>query len=193
MLELDARQYLTHIRRQEIDRSHEFVTVCALPVNHEAPVPGSRSVWRTIELTDASLATSGDYRNYFEHDGQRYSHTIDPRTGRPITHALVSVSVVAENAMHADAMATALLVMGPRDGYALALDRGLAAYFITADESGSAHYDRIDATISSEGPNSILGHGVIVHAGQDDLTSQPTGAAGPRVGCGVVGLAAPAE
>ena len=89
-----------------------------------------------MKLEDAAIATSGDYRNFFESGEQRFSHTIDPRTGRPITHALVSVSVVSAEAMHADAMATALLVMGPQDGYALARDMGLAAYFITRNETG---------------------------------------------------------
>lgn len=60
---------------------------------------------------------------------------------------------------------------------------------ITADESGAAHYEFVDSQIAFTGPNSILGRGVIVHAGEDDLTSQPTGAAGARVACGVVGVA----
>ena len=62
---------------------------------------------------DQSMATSGDYRNFFEVDGVRYSHTIDPRTGRPIEHSLASVSVVMESCMRADAWATALNVLGP--------------------------------------------------------------------------------
>ena len=102
----------------------------------ERPVAGERSAQQVMRLEDAAIATSGDYRNFFESDEQRFSHTIDPRTGRPIAHALVSVSVVAEDAMHADAMATALLVMGPSDGFALAGDMGLAAYFITRNETG---------------------------------------------------------
>ena len=73
-----------------------------------------------VELTDQSLATSGDYRNYFEVDGQRYSHTIDPQTGRPIEHDVASVSVVADTCMTADALATAINVLGPEWGVPLA-------------------------------------------------------------------------
>lgn len=61
---------------------------------------------------------------------------------------------------------------------------------IVADESGHGTYMRIDQTIKLSGPHSIIGHGLIIHAGEDDLTSQPTGAAGARVACGVIGVAA---
>ena len=63
-------------------------------VGIERPGDGPASLQRVIALSDAALATSGDYRNYIEHDGVRLSHTIDPRTGRPVTHALASVSVI---------------------------------------------------------------------------------------------------
>ncbi|MEZ6089507.1 MAG: FAD:protein FMN transferase [Pirellulaceae bacterium] len=65
-----------------------------------------------VALHDQAIATSGDYRNFFEVEGKRYSHTIDPRTGRPVTHQLASVSVVADNCMIADGWATALNVLG---------------------------------------------------------------------------------
>jgi FAD:protein FMN transferase len=71
-------------------------------------------------LRDRSLATSGDYRSYFEFEGQRYSHTIDPRTGRPVTHKLASVTVLADDCMTADAMATTMSVLGEVEGLALA-------------------------------------------------------------------------
>ena len=69
------------------------------------------------------MATSGDYRIFFEHDGQRYWHEIDPATGAPMRHGLASVSVVAPDCAFADAMATALIVLGPDKGYALAVAR----------------------------------------------------------------------
>lgn len=75
-------------------------------------------------LQDRSLATSGDYRSFFEYEGRRYSHTIDPRTGRPVTHNLASVTVLAEDCMTADAMATTMSVLGDRDGLALARKLG---------------------------------------------------------------------
>ena len=100
----------------------------------EQPVAGQRGVQRIIELDNLAMATSGDYRNFFEQDGIRYSHTIDPRTGRPISHGLASVTVLHSSAMQADAWATGLLVLGPEQGYATALENGLAAYFIVHGE-----------------------------------------------------------
>ena len=76
------------------------------------------------------MATSGDYRNYFEQDGQRYSHIIDPRTGRPISHKLLSVTVIHESCMTADGLATAISVMGPEKGFDFALDNNIALYII---------------------------------------------------------------
>jgi thiamine biosynthesis lipoprotein len=96
----------------------------------ERPVIGERASDVAVDLGDTALATSGDYRNYFEAGGQRYSHTIDPRTGRPITHTLASVSVVAEDCMTADAWATALMVLGPEAGYTLAEKERIAAMFL---------------------------------------------------------------
>lgn len=100
----------------------------------EAPMPGGRSVYRIVKLTDAGIATSGDYRNYFEHEGRRYSHTIDPRTGYPVDHAAASVTVVANTAAYADAMATALLVLGPEDGFRFAEQEGLAVYYLLRND-----------------------------------------------------------
>jgi thiamine biosynthesis lipoprotein len=83
-----------------------------------------------VPLSGWAMATSGDYRNYFEADGRRYSHEIDPRTGEPVEHRLCSVTVVAEDCMRADALATALLVLGPERGLRMAESLGLAAYFV---------------------------------------------------------------
>jgi thiamine biosynthesis lipoprotein len=83
-----------------------------------------------VPLSGRAMATSGDYRNYFEADGRRYSHEIDPRTGAPIDHRLCSVTVVAQDCMRADALATAMLVLGPERGVRLAESLGLAAYFV---------------------------------------------------------------
>jgi thiamine biosynthesis lipoprotein len=101
----------------------------------ERPSLGERDVFSVMQLQNNGVATSGDYRNFFEQDGQRYSHTIDPRNGRPIDHRLASVTVIADTSMYADAMATALLVAGPEEGARLARQHELAAYFIikTAD------------------------------------------------------------
>jgi thiamine biosynthesis lipoprotein len=95
--------------------------------------PGMQSI---VALHGLSLATSGDYRRYFEHAGTRYSHTIDPRTARPIAHELASVTVLHADCMSADAWATALMVLGDEDGLALALEAGLAALFVRRDGVG---------------------------------------------------------
>jgi thiamine biosynthesis lipoprotein len=96
----------------------------------EAPSTSQRVPQAVIRVTDTSVATSGDYRNYFEYGGNSYSHTIDPRTGRPVTHGLAAVTVVHPENAFADAMATALLVLGPEAGPRVAEDLGIAAYFL---------------------------------------------------------------
>ena len=96
----------------------------------ETPDVAGRAIHQIVALRGRAMATSGDYRNYYEHGGRRLSHTLDPRTGRPVEHDLASVTVLRETAAEADAWATALQVLGPEDGYALAVERGLAAYFI---------------------------------------------------------------
>lgn len=85
---------------------------------------------KVVSLGGASMATSGDYRNYFEKDGVRYSHTLDPRTGYPITHRLVSVTVIHDSCVVADAFATAINVLGPEEGYKLALKEKLPVFLI---------------------------------------------------------------
>lgn len=99
----------------------------------EEPLPDRRSVHRVIPISDRALSTSGDYRNFFEQDGKRYSHEIDPRTGKPVDRKLGSVTVIGETGMVVDGLATALMVMGEVRGPALAESQGLAAYFIVRD------------------------------------------------------------
>ncbi len=101
------------------------------PATAEAPnetLPPS--LQQVLEFTDGALATSGDYRNYWEQDGIRYSHTIDPRTGRPVEHSLASASVFHESCAIADAYATALMVMGPEDGLRWADRNDIAALLL---------------------------------------------------------------
>jgi thiamine biosynthesis lipoprotein len=102
----------------------------------EKPAPDERRVFNIITPGYMGLASSGDYRNYFERDGKRYSHTINPRTGRPIDHTLASVTVLMPDSMSADALATALMVMGPEEGYALAKERNIPALFIVKKGAG---------------------------------------------------------
>ncbi len=82
----------------------------------ERPIPGVRQVEKVIPLRDVAIASSGDYRNFFEKDGVQYSHTLDPRTGYPVYHKLGSVTVLHSSCMVADGLATALTVLGPAQG-----------------------------------------------------------------------------
>jgi len=102
----------------------------------ERPESERRGLWRAVELNNAAMATSGDYRNYYEKDGVRISHIVDPRTGHPIRHTLASVSVIHPRCMTADALATALSVLGPEEGQALVESEGLAALFLVRGPDG---------------------------------------------------------
>ena len=97
----------------------------------EKPTRDQRAVEQVLALSNVAVATSGDYRNVRVIDGQTYSHTISPQSGRPVEHALASVTVAAENCTLADGWATTVLVLGPDAGYALALKQDLAAMLIT--------------------------------------------------------------
>lgn len=106
-------------------------------VGIEAPNPEARRIHRSVPLDDASIATSGDYRNWYDADGTRYAHIVDPRTGRPVPWRGFSVTVVHQSATAADAWATGLSVLGPDSGLELAEREGLAVLFVLPDlESG---------------------------------------------------------
>lgn len=100
----------------------------------EAPSNIRGDVLRTVAVGEAYMATSGDYRNFMQIDGKRYSHTIDPRTGFPIDHSLASVTVIANNVGLADAWATALTVVGKDLALQLAEQNQLAVYLIWYNE-----------------------------------------------------------
>lgn len=91
----------------------------------------------TVELTDMAFVTSGSYRKYYEENGKRFSHMIDPKTGYPVTHSLLSVTVLAKTCAEADAYATAFMVMGFEKAIAFVNGRpDLEAFFIYANENG---------------------------------------------------------
>ena len=94
----------------------------------ESPAAGGKI--RPIAVSEVGVATSGDYRNYFEQDGVRFSHTINPKTGYPVQQELASVTVLAKNCMTADAWATAFMVLGYKKGYDLAIANNLAVLFL---------------------------------------------------------------
>lgn len=112
--EFGIHSFLIDIGGEVIAKGHK-PSGEAWAVGIERPATGcydKPEVETAIRLEDASVVTSGNYRKYYERDGVRYSHTIDPATGRPVQHSLLSVSVVSREAWYADAMATAFMVMG---------------------------------------------------------------------------------
>ncbi|WP_299687592.1 FAD:protein FMN transferase [Hydrocarboniphaga sp.] len=94
-----------------------------------------------VGLDGLSIATSGDYRRYFERDSRRYAHTLDPRNGRPVRAAPASVTVLHAQCMQADALATALTVLGLQDGMAFAERHGIAALFVVRRRQDVANTD----------------------------------------------------
>ena len=102
----------------------------------EQPALGRAAQQRIVRLNEGAMATSGDYRNFIEKDGVRYSHTIDPRSARPVTHRLASVTVIHTSCMTADAYATALMVMGEDEAFRFAAARDLAVMLLVRDEDG---------------------------------------------------------
>ena len=115
----------------------------------ERPIDDEPRPFKIVELNDASITTSGEYRRYFERDGRRYSHTLDPRTERPI-ESFGSVCVVGESSLLIDAWATALNVLGPEEGLRFAEREGLAAMYVVVVAG-----DRLEARMSSAFQRSV--------------------------------------
>ncbi len=103
----------------------------------EDPSESDRKYHLAFELKDRAIATSGDYRNFFEYEGKRYSHTVDPRTGRPVDHGVASVSVFAESSMLSDGWATAMTVLGMDDGLELANKLDMSVLIVRRNQDGS--------------------------------------------------------
>lgn len=101
-----------------------------------AAVDDPDEVGRIVSLTDKAIATSGDYRHFFESGGRFFSHHIDPRTGYPVAHRAASVSILADDCMHADSLGTTMTVLGPEEGMAYATRRGIAVLFIVYGPDG---------------------------------------------------------
>nr|WP_284377176.1 FAD:protein FMN transferase [Amylibacter marinus] len=104
----------------------------------ETPNAHDRNIMGVVGVSGLGLASSGDYRNYFEQDGQRYSHLIDPTTGRPVDHKTASATVLAGNAMLADAWSTAMLILGRERGLEIASAHNIAVQFIDRDTNAGA-------------------------------------------------------
>lgn len=138
---LGVRDYLVEIGG-EVRARGQSPAGRAWRVAVEVPLAGERKPYTLVELDGLAVSTSGDYRDFRIVDGQRVSHTIDPRTGAPVTHGLASVCVVHPSAAHADAYATALMVLGPEEGLAIAVRLGLAALFVERTGDGRKFTER---------------------------------------------------
>ncbi|MFG0516857.1 FAD:protein FMN transferase ApbE [Kluyvera intermedia] len=102
----------------------------------QKPTDRENAVQAIVDINGHGISTSGSYRNYYELDGQRISHVIDPQTGRPITHKLVSVTVIAPTALEADGWDTGLMVLGPQKAQQVVREQGLAVYMIMKEGDG---------------------------------------------------------
>ncbi|MGK0298846.1 MAG: thiamine biosynthesis lipoprotein [Gammaproteobacteria bacterium] len=110
-------------------------------VGIEKPLVTAREIQQVISLNNMAMATSGDYRNFFNHNGIRYSHTIDPTKGWPVIYSDISVTVLNKSSMIADALATAIMVMGPEHGFNYAISHDIPALFImTKDEQLNEYF-----------------------------------------------------
>ena len=119
----------------------------------EAPQTNERIAQQVLELDGYGVSTSGDYRNYFERDGKRYSHTLDPQTGAPIEHPLAAVTVVDPSTLRADGLSTVLMVLGPERGLTFAAEHRIAALFVV-------HKEREFVSTSTAAFDELFGAGV---------------------------------
>ena len=113
-------------------------------VGIEEPDPDQRRIRLVVGLTDRAMATSGNYRDNRIIDGVRYTHILDPSTGQPVRHALLSVSVLHEQCGYADAWATALFTVGPERAWALAKANGLDVLLLVAGPNGEVSEQATD-------------------------------------------------
>lgn len=139
----------------------------------EVPEDGQQRAQHIIPLENMSVATSGDYRNYYEVDGERFSHTIDPRTGQPVAHRLVSVSVFHPSNAWADAWATALMVVGEEEAMQIAVDNNLKVLLLI--RNGEAWQ-----SIASPEFVNVFGDALVNELGIEQLPA-PSGALDPTL------------
>ncbi|WP_197440259.1 FAD:protein FMN transferase [Polystyrenella longa] len=139
--EAEIQNYLVNIGGEMVARGKKPNGVSwTVAIERPTSQPGTTpQIVKTVSLNNRALATSGNYRNFFEDsDGNTYSHTIDPRTSRPVTHQLQSASVLADNCMLADALATSLMVMGPEEAKQFAIENNLAIFLVYPNGEGGS-------------------------------------------------------
>lgn len=136
--ELNIDNYMIEITGELIAKGHK-PDGSPWRIALEQPLgDGQQVIQRVLEIDGYGINTSGDYRNYFEEEGVRFSHTLDPQVGAPISHRLASVTVVDRSTLHADGLGTLLLVLGPERGLAFAEEHKIAAFFVMRDGEGFA-------------------------------------------------------
>jgi thiamine biosynthesis lipoprotein len=133
----------------------------------ESPLQNSGGLQRVLEIEQKSVATSGDYRNYFEIDGVRYSHAVDPVSGRPVSNPPASISVIHESCMTADALATGLMVLGTEKGIKLARELNLSVLFLDVVDAPNS---RVIETASGEFAS--VGDDTPLEAAEKELTAE---------------------
>jgi len=154
--------YLVNLGGDLIARGYRDTETERWRIGVEAPLDDRQEAQYVLPIRDVSLATSGDYRNYFEEAGQRFSHTLDPRSGRPIDHRLASVSVLHPSNAWADAWATALMVLGEEGGMTLAREQGLKVLMVVRD--GDQWRSRVSpAFVDAFGEELVAELGLEVH------------------------------
>ncbi|HVR29154.1 MAG TPA: FAD:protein FMN transferase [Thermoanaerobaculia bacterium] len=150
----------------------------------ERPRAERRETQRVVAVRDLAVATSGDYRDFYELDGARYSHTLDPATGSPVRHALASATVIHESCALADAWATAIMALGPGAGLRVAEENGLSVLLLLYQGEGvreitSAEFERrfggdanaagasAAAVVNAEGAGEVRAPGAAAAAGRE--------------------------
>ncbi len=134
--ELNFSRYLVEVGGEVIvsgERSGGGNWIVAIEEPDADSNQSAGTVVRKAALDNRAIATSGDYRNFHEHEGRRYSHTIAPTTCRPVEHSLASASIAASDCMSADAWATAAMVLGPESAHQLAADNGVSILTLVRD------------------------------------------------------------
>jgi thiamine biosynthesis lipoprotein len=116
------------------DKGEVWNVAISKPAENTTPENGSHQA--VISIGGKGMATSGNYRNFRIENGKKYAHTIDPRTGYPVQHSLLSATVIADNCAKADAYATAFMVTGLEHAIELCKSDDIEAFFIYADENG---------------------------------------------------------
>ena len=130
------------------DKGETWNVAISKPTENATPDNGGHQA--VISISGKGMATSGNYRNFRIENGKKYAHTIDPRTGYPVQHSLLSATVIAENCAKADAYATAFMVTGLEQAIELCKSDDIEAFFIYADENGDLQ------TIATEGFNKYI-------------------------------------